>query len=262
MATTTTRVATAATRRSSGVRGWRRLARAGVALALASIAVAIGARALGALHAEVLWLSAGEALRQGDAWVARSAAQRALELRPGDYRYLARAAVADQALGRSLHAHELWVAALAQRPGYPYPWASLARWQMNHGSAQSPELDYSLGQSMRLGGQERGIRKALALEALEHWNADLSPAVRTTLKNAVLTEFEQNWVRLGGYALVRRRDGLLCAILEQDKGTQKWCDQIRQVRARCEPRDSLPRQHRQWCEKMDALWASQAYPPE
>jgi len=262
MAITTTRAATAATRRSSGIRGWRRLARAGVALVLGTIALAVGNQALDALHGEVLWLSAGQALRQGDAWAARTAAQRALERRPQDYRYLARAAAAEQALRRSSHARELWIAALAQRPGYPYPWANLAVWQLDHGGARSPELEYSLTQALRLGGQERGLRKAFAIEALQHWNDDLPPTVRATLKTALLTEFEQNWVRYGAYALIHRQDGLLCAVLEQDKGPQKWCDGIRQVHSVCDARDSLTRHQRQWCEKMDALFAYQTYPPE
>lgn len=231
-----------------------------LALVILCAASAVGAYALPALHAEVLWLSSTLALQQGDVRAARDSARRALALRPQQYRYLDQAALAEEAIRRPQHARRLWINALEQRPGWPYPWARIARWQLDYGDAAAPELAYSLTQVMHLGRQERGLWKAFAIEGLQHWHEDLPAPVRGVLRQLLLSEAGFRRSNLGGYALVRRQEGVLCSVLEQEEGPQEWCEQTRRTRQVCGD-EPLSQQQRQWCRKMDELWAYLAYPP-
>ncbi|HSW12631.1 MAG TPA: hypothetical protein VLI06_07295 [Solimonas sp.] len=240
-------------------RSLQRGVRAVVALGVVAAALGLATQAWDELHAEVVFLSSSQALKQGDAAAARDAAQRALAMHPRDYAYLERAALIEDGMQRPQHARQLWLAALAQRPGSPYPWARLAQWQLDHGDVRAPLLERSIAQVRRLGEHERGLWKLFAAESLQHWNQDLPPPVRATLKQWLLQESAARQQALGRYALANRQETVLCGVWEEKDGPQPWCDQMRQIRQSCDGGGPLNPMQRQWCARVEALPTQ--YPP-
>ncbi|MGH8516033.1 MAG: tetratricopeptide repeat protein, partial [Panacagrimonas sp.] len=196
-------------------------------------------QALVSFRAEIASLTGNRASAQGAAVAAQQAALRALSLRPRDYRYLEQAALAEEQLQRPQHARQFWREAIEQRPGWPYAWARLSRWQLLHGR-DDVASDRALRSSARWGDNERGLWKFFALLALDLPDHVAIPPVRRFLDERLEREIRTQPTHLMGYALMRRRETALCRVWSRTAPENYWCGAARYARPICDSRHPLP----------------------
>jgi hypothetical protein len=216
-------------------------------------------QALVSFRAEIASLTGQRAAARGAAVPANEAALRALNLRPRDYRYLEQAALSEERLNRPQHALRLWREAVEQRPGWPYAWARLSRWQLLHGR-DDVALERALGSSARWGDNERGLWKFFALLALDQPDLLDRPVARRFLDERLEREIRTQPTHIMGYALVRRRETALCRAWSRTGPENYWCSAARYARPICEASPPLPLKTSEWCNHLQRLWQSFDYP--
>ncbi len=220
----------------------------------------IGSRqALVSFRAEIASLTGHRAAELGAAVTAQDAALRALSLRPQDYRYLELAALSEERLHRPRHALRFWREAIEQRPGWPYAWAGLSRWQLLHGHDHEA-LDRALRSSARWGDNERGLWKFFALLALDQPDQVAASPARRFLDERLEREIRAQPTHVMGYALVRRRETALCRAWSRTGPENYWCGAARYSRPICDAEPPLPPKTSEWCDNLQRLWHSFDYP--
>lgn len=233
-----------------------------IALAFFGIGLGLaGVRAsLDNLHSEIVSITAAVAADRSHWSAARDKAMQALSMQPHEYRYLEQTAVAEEKLGRVLHAERLWRRALIERPNWPYTWARMMRMQLN-AKAPSDTLEASANAVSRYGPHERGLQRIFAALALQPYEPPLPPQVQAFLDSRLGGEIREQRRNILGYALVRRREGLLCARLDE-LGIKEWaCEAVQYMRRNCDLAGPLPPAAELWCGNMVRLWESMDYPP-
>lgn len=230
------------------------LAFLGISLGLAGVHASVGH-----LHPEIVSITAAVAANRSHWFTARDKAMRALSMKPHEYRYLEQTAVAEEKLGRVLHAEQLWRRALIERPNWPYPWARLARLQLN-AKVPPDALEASVSAISRYGPHERGLQRVFAALALQPYQPPLAAPVQAFLDLQLLGEIREQRRNILGYALVRRRERILCARLHE-LGIEEWaCEAVQYMRRNCDRAVPLPPDADLWCRNMARLWESFDYP--
>lgn len=256
MATTTTRADTAVTpprRNQSAAR--RRALRALTGMAGLVLAGGLLAYSALQLQTEIQAIAAERALSRSD-WIrARSRAESAIRGRPGEFRYLELSSRAEEGAGNHVRADGWRAAALWQRPGSPYAWAAFVRPFL--GKPDDARLARLLDRIDHLGAQERNLWRLQAVLGLHFLGKISDSHAQDLLKKNILREYQRRRYSLVSQSILQQHEQVLCDVLQSSSPQEKWCEDIRKVRARC---GAAWQSTDRWCGEMKTFWTRAAYP--